>query len=70
MLDSDETDDSSLANLFGATKQKLMDLMLGAKLAQWHGTEATKVRLLPDKIEDLCREYDIDNELDQSKLKT
>jgi hypothetical protein len=33
LLDSDETDDSSLANLFGTTKNKLTDLTLGAKLA-------------------------------------
>jgi hypothetical protein len=35
VLDSDETDNSSLANLFGTTKEKLIDLMVGAKLVQW-----------------------------------
>jgi hypothetical protein len=37
VFDSDEADDSSLANLFGTTKQKLTDLMVGAKLPKWHG---------------------------------
>jgi hypothetical protein len=54
VLDGDETDNSSLANLFGTTKQKLTDLMVGAKLAQWYGKEAAKLRLLPDNIEGLC----------------
>jgi hypothetical protein len=33
LIDGDETDNSSLANLFDTTKQKLSELMVGAKLA-------------------------------------
>jgi hypothetical protein len=70
VLESDETDDSPLANLFGTTKQKLTDLMLGAKLAQRHGKDAPKVRLLPDNIKGLCAKYHIDNELNLARLTT
>ncbi len=38
VLDSDETDESALANLFDTTKEKLMELMVGAKIAKWHGS--------------------------------
>jgi hypothetical protein len=37
VLDSDETDNSSLAKLFGTTKEKLIDFMVDEKLAKWHG---------------------------------
>jgi hypothetical protein len=70
LLDGDETDNSSSANLFGTTKQKLTDLMVGAKLAKWRGQVAPKLRLLPDKIKSLCVEYRIDSELDQSRLQS
>jgi hypothetical protein len=70
LLDSDEADDSSLANLFGSTNHKLIDLTLGAKLAQWHGKAAPKDRILPDNIKGLCDGYHIDNELDLASLRT
>jgi hypothetical protein len=70
VLGSDETDGFPLANLFDTSKQKLTDLMLGEKLAQRHGKEAPKVRLLPDNIKGLCAENHIDNELNLARLTT
>jgi hypothetical protein len=65
LLDADETDNSSLANLFGTTKQKLTELMVGANLAQWR---AGKVCFRNDNIQSLFDEHIINNELDHSKL--
>jgi hypothetical protein len=70
VLDSDETDDSSLANLFGTTKHKLTDLVVGAKLAKCQGEAESKLKLLPDKIKSLCEEYHIDTELDLPRLQS
>jgi hypothetical protein len=69
VLDSDETDNSSLANLFDTTKEKLRHLMVGAKLAQWIG-ESAKLKLLPDNIKSLCVEYDINIEVDKARLRS
>jgi hypothetical protein len=68
LLDGDETDNSSLANLFGTTKKKLTELMVGANLAYWYGKEEPKFRLKTTNIESLCSEHKIDIELDLSKL--
>jgi hypothetical protein len=55
LLDADKTDNSSLANLFGTTKQKLTELMVGAKLAQWRaGKEEPTLCFRNDNIKSVC----------------
>jgi hypothetical protein len=49
LLDSNETDNSSSANLFGTTKQKLTDLMVGAKLAKSYDKRHQKFDSCPTK---------------------
>jgi hypothetical protein len=68
LLDADETDDSSLANLFGTIKQKLTELMVGANLAYWHGKSAPTLRIRTNNIYDLCVESQINIDQDLSTL--
>jgi hypothetical protein len=51
--------------LLGTTKQKLTDLVVGAKLAQWR---ATTLCFRNDNIKSLCGEHQINMELDHSTL--
>jgi hypothetical protein len=68
LLDADETDDSSLADLFGTTKQKLTELMVGANLAYWHGKEEPTLRIRTGNIDSLCVQNQINIEQDLSTL--
>jgi hypothetical protein len=62
---SDETDDSSLANLFGIINRSL--IMWWWVQNSLNGTNASTPS---DKIKSLCEGYHIDNELDHARLLT